>query len=323
MLLRSRDIINLLVIDFIKANEFKHESLKSEIIFLTNQQSHLGDVYNYASIFQHILRLKKISKVTMVLPKKYIEIVKMFSEVSYIIQPEGKLWNSFGHARAIYLPRKGQLLYGVFKNIAITMRLLLLTIIGPMQTSLREATPAKIIELILGLTTSVQLKNLNFAPPDRIFFPEQDEISRIFIQKKLIEGKTVVVFPESGGGNSNYVSHFESIIEYIEGKGFKVVVNSLKEDKSYTINSWNIPIKLIPSVCKTAGYVVSLRSGICDLLAHIEVNRMIIYGTYPWFYEFDRVRTPLNPPLQLVIDEKFDEEILTSLRVFLAMPALK
>lgn len=98
----------------------------------------------------------------------------------------------------------------------------------------------------------------------------------IFKRNNFVRGKTVIIAPEASSISEMPHDFWQKVVDECQKKQLKVIVNGNK----YTLKgATNLKFSLkeaIP-ILELAGYFVSIRSGLCDLVASANCRKFIIY----------------------------------------------
>ena len=124
---------------------------------------------------------------------------------------------------------------------------------------------------------------------DAVQFPEfenDDIIDEYFDEKGLKKGKTVVLFPNANTIEDLPWHCWEHFARRVRELGFTVCTN-VEPDGDIISGTCDVfvPYPHLKSFVEKAGYMVSLRSGVCDIIADSECYKFILYPT-PNVYKF-------------------------------------
>lgn len=135
---------------------------------------------------------------------------------------------------------------------------------------LNGTTLADVYKVLLGLNVTCLLQKPVF--PDF----KDDFVENLFVENNLEVGKTVILCPQATSIallNSNF---WIDLADKINEFKFKVVLmNSPQICSSY--RTINFPLNYSKYICDKAGYMISLRSGFCDLIATSSSKKIILY----------------------------------------------
>jgi hypothetical protein len=100
----------------------------------------------------------------------------------------------------------------------------------------------------------------------------------------MIKNRSVIIFPEANSVDMLSPKVWEVIAEHYRELGYKLYSSVINKENT-VIGTSRIDIKLaeIVDVAEYAGTVVSLRSGICELLSTAKINLVVIYPKIPWY----------------------------------------
>lgn len=102
----------------------------------------------------------------------------------------------------------------------------------------------------------------------------------------LEHGKTVVLFPYANTIGDLPIELWEELARHLREIGFSVCTN-VEPGGPPIPGTYGVfvPYKHIKMFVERAGYVISLRSGMCDIIANTKCRKYILYPT-PNFYKF-------------------------------------
>lgn len=122
-----------------------------------------------------------------------------------------------------------------------------------------------------------------------VSFPEfnnDDIIDEYFDENGLKKGKTVILFPNANTIEDLPWQCWEHFARRLREVGFTVCTNV--EPGGFVIPGTCdvfVPYAHLKSFVEKAGYIVSLRSGVCDIIADSECYKFVLYPT-PNIYKF-------------------------------------
>lgn len=218
----------------------------------------IGDAYMVSALLPEFIKLN--NKVVLLFENKnQVFIPQLFldnQEVRLVSQPPYELIREFGSFR---------------KGVPIVLHPLhlfngkLMSVIG-----LNGSTLMDVYRIILGVDLDVR--------PQAPHFPavKDDMIDQLFIQYTLAKGRTVLLCPQANSIGLLDHAFWITLAEKIQRMGLTPVFLNVKANlKGFQ----SISFSLIYSkeFCDQAGYVVSLRSGFCDLIATSSAKKVILY----------------------------------------------
>ena len=113
-------------------------------------------------------------------------------------------------------------------------------------------------------------------------FDFRQEIDNLFQAKKLVRGNTVLVCPDANSIEGFDISLWTLICKKLVSVGYSVVfMSNRKVNAEFEVI--NFPLNYSKSFCDTAGYLVSIRSGFCDLIATSTAKKVILYPDIMWY----------------------------------------
>ena len=120
--------------------------------------------------------------------------------------------------------------------------------------------------------------------PPRPQSRDELERGRALLRKEgLRPGRTILVAPDASSVRLVPAEFWPELAAAFRARGFDVATNSPKgaEHRISGLPPLDVPLELFISVATAAGSVVSIRSGVCDLLAHADCRLTIVYPDEP------------------------------------------
>lgn len=167
--------------------------------------------------------------------------------------------------------------FGVFKkgipinlNPNTVLQSKLLNLIGYKEINLVE-----LYKLILGIRFDYKL------PLPKLAFLDSKIITDFFKQHGLKRYKTVLLCPNANSISSISFTFWLNIAKILENMNYTVAFLNVKNN---TLNypNVNFELKYSLSICNEANYVISLRSGFCDLISTSTAKKVILYPDIDW-----------------------------------------
>lgn len=112
-----------------------------------------------------------------------------------------------------------------------------------------------------------------------VFSDNQADIETIFAQHSLIKGRTVLIAPRNNTLPPIQNRFWKKVIKHLKEKGYTVCTNIANpKDKALkgTIPLF-IPYSQIVPFLNMAGYFLSIRSGLCDIVSSSNCKKIILY----------------------------------------------
>ena len=94
----------------------------------------------------------------------------------------------------------------------------------------------------------------------------------------IIQDKSIILFPEANSINEISFEFWNNIASLLRCLGFKVFFNLSKNKEAYYGDQIDIPLRDLIGVAELCGYIISLRSGISDILSTCNANNIVIYS---------------------------------------------
>lgn len=100
----------------------------------------------------------------------------------------------------------------------------------------------------------------------------------------LKQGKTVILFFEASSSESMSVETARKICLKLSEKGYNIIINSKDDNKKVLDDfpSTKIPIDLLRPIASMAGWVITVRNGVADLLSDLNCKLTILYPKIIW-----------------------------------------
>lgn len=114
-------------------------------------------------------------------------------------------------------------------------------------------------------------------------FPRRKRVvAKIFDEKKLHRGKTVVISPYAGHFNAKIkVSEWHKLVKLLKEKGYDVCTNCGSKEEKALPGTVPVFFEIQDSVefVEQAGGFIGVRSGFCDLVCMADCKKVVIYET--------------------------------------------
>lgn len=228
-----------------------------------------GDVYILCSLLHAFKKEHKAEKITLLTwSNKHAEIISLFNvdvEVKIYPTPFPKLGNflQFKKGAIINLHH-----FYYMKGIRRLM-------------GYKDVTLFDVFKLLLDVPLTSQPESPTFIrTPDKIQFVEN-----LFTKSGLRKGRTIILAPEATTIKEVDINFWKQLIKKFESLNYDVVLSAYKK---HYLNSLEIPVinfshKYAVAAVDYAGYFVSLRSGICDIISESTSTKIILYPKVQWF----------------------------------------
>ena len=157
-------------------------------------------------------------------------------------------------------------------------------------------------KLLLGIEEQYQLSKPHFGTA------LQSSVTTYFQENKLPAGKTVLLCPQANSIQVVADTFWVNLAEKMKHLGLTPVMMNGSQNSGYPSVSFSLEwAKLF---CDTAGYLVSLRSGFCDLIATSTAKKAILYPDVP-FYSGKLIDSCSLTDMQLTDGTNLLEYVLT------------
>ena len=226
---------------------------------------HLGDNYRLLVFLGDFAKKMRTKKLSVIIRKEYSSIPKMFPYISKIIalrNTPNMFITGFVSAYIEVLPSR---------PILVHLK----------RPILYQTLPRNGYIYNNALDTYKSYIGLNsLAMPARpvIKIKSRRNAKRKFYKLGLKAGKTVVIFPNANTHVIRNDDFWRNISAVLKSHGFSIISNSKRGEKIISgIDYVDLEVdELLPFV-ELAGYMISIRSGICDLLASSDATKFILY----------------------------------------------
>jgi len=117
---------------------------------------------------------------------------------------------------------------------------------------------------------------------------QKKEVLDMFNRMDLPVGKTVILCPHANAVDTKIIctDFWNKLSKSLNKKGLTICVNMPRNDL-YLENTIpiNFPLRMAIQVAETAGYVISIRSGFCDLISSAKSKLNVLYPYDAKFFE--------------------------------------
>lgn len=226
----------------------------------------IGDTLFLSSLIDDF-KLKNNGRVVLIAKESHKIAVKMFSGVDFYIPLDSKfkhlcltkVCNSTMKRGEIFIPHplSNHSLSG-FESVV----------------GYKNITLFDMYKMILKLDEKCEMKK----PNSDIY--EMDEAQKIFDQNAFDPEKTIVIFPHASSLAPIIHSFWSDLISKITDLNFNVIINSsdqIKFSDHKNVVQIDINLEKIVSVSLLASFVISIRSGVCDLLCLSDKKMIVLY----------------------------------------------
>ncbi|MCR5235994.1 MAG: hypothetical protein K6E34_02185 [Lachnospiraceae bacterium] len=110
-------------------------------------------------------------------------------------------------------------------------------------------------------------------------FLHEIDVDREFYDRGLIPGKTVMLSPVAYSVKELPIFFWKEIAERLKDKGYSLCANLSDDEKERYdfLTAVFIPFELSLAFLETAGYLIALRSGFCDIVSTARCKKIILY----------------------------------------------
>ncbi len=231
----------------------------------------IGDSYLIASMLKHI-------------KSEFNREIIIFTEQNKI-----ELYQSFNHIDVVYNrdyytqfimqhPRSIKFSLGRIFHLSISLVLL---------PNRNPATLRDLLAMKLGLPNGIVIEPYTEKPMIKF------QARQIFAQYGLKQNKTIMIFPDSITIKCSNINDefWLEIADFYQNLGFDIIFN-LNQENFYGYKTCFLPLLITPEFAEICGFVISIRSGIIDVIANQKPNLPLI--TIYDKQEFDSKYSNLN-----------------------------
>ncbi|WP_167956022.1 glycosyltransferase family 9 protein [Anaerosporobacter faecicola] len=145
-------------------------------------------------------------------------------------------------------------------------------------------------------------------------------VEQLFIDNNLIKGKTAILMPYAKTSIEMSEYFWIEIARKLNEKGYKVCTNCGGEGEQVIPGTQKLffDIKYALETVETAGLVIGLRSGLCDVIASAKCRKIILYpdryycsDKYIKFYSLNKMEL-CNDAIELVYNEQIENDKMVS-----------
>jgi len=111
---------------------------------------------------------------------------------------------------------------------------------------------------------------------------QDDEVNRICVQYKILEGKSVILAPQANSFDNELSNQWWSeMVSQLKEKGFRVFTNTNQDDQVIRgTKKLFVEYNLMPRVLERCGYLLGVRSGLFDLFHDARCKKIIVYPDF-------------------------------------------
>lgn len=227
----------------------------------------IGDTYFACALLKAFLLTKKCKKVVVIVKKSHLDVARLFpNEISEIV--------TFDYFRLAVLSKKSECRPGrTFVLHPSQLREDLDVVLGTGGVNLLD-----LYRKLLGLEENVPLSQPNVHPQSI-----KNALERLKANN-LPVGKTVILAPDARSTSMVPFPFWCDLAKRLNQIGWRVCTNTY-HDSECIPNTWQLQFPLdeaIPIV-EQAGWMISMRSGLCDLVSTAKCHLSVIYPKEKWY----------------------------------------
>lgn len=229
----------------------------------------IGDTY-FICILSQVLSQKYSRPIALVVKTQHLAVVNMFREVisqAIVCEFTAKELRRIGEASVAL---NGNLMVG---HPSIIRKQFLFEMVGIEKLNLLDC-----YKIYFGLPLDCQLVP---PKPGKAACRTAAEMLELY---HLPEGRTVLLCPSCYSTDKIPVDFWGELADSLGRAGFTVCTNVAASEKNEIIGTIQLTAELdvlIPLV-ESAGHVVSVRSGLCDLISSANCRKVVVYPDQKW-----------------------------------------
>lgn len=254
----------------------KRAKIKSnEWAFLCN--GHFGETYFTCGFVEAFRKAHKNDPVTIVLPNNKRFVAELFQHISRIVTFDNLPTALANPVMAmIRKPQKGRLLPGA--GVADYIQLS------------DKMTIFNFAEIPLGLGHSAK-----FSKPIRPNKKSITKAKKFLLGKGLRPSKTAIIFPYPRTVSFLPTVSWDKIINRLKSIGWDVATNVIGEEKELPgTKRLNFNFSEVHAIVEAAGWVIALRSGVCDIISSARCKKTFLYIKNSNYYNCGAFKRDLN-----------------------------
>lgn len=225
----------------------------------------IGDTYFICGLAQEFINKHEGAAFVVVVKKHHEEIPKLFPSVTRIIAVESIPVSAIMKFSSF---KKGQPIYGHFGDTSIMYLL-----------GVKDIHLLDLYRALLRLPATANLSKPRYSTSKAL-----DNVKSLFSEKNLQVNKTLILAPKANSANEIDGIFWESVANRAIKLGWSVCTNTTNDEKAIkgTI-PLNFTLEEAIAISELAGWVISIRSGFCDLISSAKTRLTIIYPEQNWY----------------------------------------
>lgn len=115
---------------------------------------------------------------------------------------------------------------------------------------------------------------------------QKNRVEATFRRAKLIAGKTVILLTEAVSIKMPIpITFWELVAHKLKEKGYCVATNIVENTKTIAgTTPLSVPLDQVISMAELAGWIIAVRSGLCDLISFSQSNKLsVLYPKHKWY----------------------------------------
>ncbi len=241
--------------------ELTHPIQKNTLAIACSQRAGFGDTYLICSLAEALCQKYNRDHITLYIKPSHRFITNLFPCVKAELFPS---WYKVNHIENIRFDVH-RIFYAHFPK-AMTAT------IGYKGLTLLDA-----YKILFGLP-----ENTTLTQPLPISGTEFTEAEKLLKKHNLVLSKTVIIMPEANSSDDLSLDMTKKIYEGFATQGMTPVIMAIKQERISGCTYIDIPLNLVRAVAQKSGTVVSVRSGMSDVLSNVPCTLIVLYPDITW-----------------------------------------
>lgn len=154
----------------------------------------------------------------------------------------------------------------------------------------------------------------------------QENADHLFLEYRLIKGKTILLSPYANTILPESEGYWEQIAEVLKEKGYTVCTNSASKEEVPIKGTEGImiPYHQILDFLHKAGGFIGMRSGLCDIVAGAKAKKLVVYPkgkpfdktTVFEYFSLKKMFPDIDNLVEIEIEEDEQEKLLTAVNEY-------
>jgi len=260
-----------------------------------------GDVLFLCSLMASF-KLKNGGKVAVIVRKNHASIVEMFCDVDFCISLNSISFECYEYTKISKssIIKKGQLFMPHVVNESFSDSLLVL--------GYKNFNVVDVFKMMLRLDMNSKISQPDFR------FCNAEKAKKFLADNDFNPNKTVILFPTAFTCHQINSDFWKNTIQSLTSLGFNILVNYLGDNDDFVFNQKNIvrinqSLDDVVALSLLCAGIISLRSGICDLLCFTDKKIVALYPDDKSYKDFNlkNIFEQRSNLLEIVLDKNCDQ----------------